>query len=360
MAGTPAERGEVSFVSLANTLLRRRSLITWSVILSVVAVATLILLTPRTWTADTSFVPQGGKLPSNLSALASQFGVPLGAGGDAGESPNFYVELLQSRAILGTVVDSGVTVATVGSPVFLVDYYKSKGATAARRRDAAIHRLGDDVSPVAQLKTSVVKISVTMRSPEMAAAVAARLMELLNRFNLQNRRSRAGSERQFLEGRLAAVRRELREAEDGLKHFHERNRALRDSPELQFQQERLTRELNVQQQLFTSVVQAYEQAKIDEVRDTPVITVLERAEIPVRPNPRGLVVRVMVAAVGGLVFGIVLALFFQAAGQRDATSPDLGEFRHLATATIRDLRRPWRLLLPGSSARSPTPPSTRT
>ena len=60
-------------------------------------------------------------------------------------------------------------------------------------------------------------------------------------------------------------------------------------PELNFQQERLQRQVQLQQQLYTTLSQSFEQAKIEEVRDTPVITVVEPPEAPVRPDPRGLV-----------------------------------------------------------------------
>src|SRR3712207_7894583 len=51
---------------------------------------------------------------------------------------------------------------------------------------------------------------------------------------------------------------------------YQRNRDYRNSPELTFQQERLSREVSRVQQLYGRLSEAYEQAKIEEVRDTPV------------------------------------------------------------------------------------------
>src|SRR2546428_650042 len=98
-------------------------------------------------------------------------------------------------------------------------------------------------------------------------------LALVNTFNLERRQSRAAQEKRFVETRRTEARDELQVAEDRLKSFLERNRDYRNSPQLVFDQERLAREVALRQQLLTSLSQAYEQARIDEVRDTPVITV---------------------------------------------------------------------------------------
>ena len=346
------EDDEVSLLGLVNALLRGRVTIAWCVLVAVVLVATVTLFSRRTWTATASFIPQGGKTTSGLSAIASQFGIAV-PGEAAGESPSFYVDLLQSRAILGAVVDSGPVVASGDTAVRLVDYFETKGDSPPLRRDAAITHLAGDVSVSASPKTSVVTIEVSMHSPDLAAGVGARLLELVNGFNLATRRSRVRSERQFLAGRLAAVQTDLRTAEDTLERFLQRNRSLRDSPELQFQHDRLARAVAVQQTLYTNVVQAYEQAKIDEVRDTPVITVLEHPEPPVRPDSRGTVGKGIIAVLAGFIFGASITLIRQAAGGGPGSGgPEAETFRTLTADLAGDLRRPWRLLRPARRPRA--------
>ena len=62
------------------------------------------------------------------------------------------------------------------------------------------------------------------------------------------------------------------------------------------------------QQIYTSLAQAYEQAKIEEVRDTPVITVLQPPEIPVLPNSRRVVVKTVLGFILGLGCAATLVL----------------------------------------------------
>lgn len=333
---------EVSLVSLINMVLRRRALVVWSALIVAFVFTGMLLIGPRSWTTTASFFPQGKRAGGNLSALAAQFGVPVGTG-DANESPSFYADLVKSRAILSTVIDSGVTVPSRGK-VDLAQEYRINDSTRALRREMAIRKLGDHVGVATNVKTGVVTMRVSSESAELSASISKRLLELLNKFNLETRRGQASAERKFTEDRLALVRKDLRAAEDAKQGFLQLNRVI-ESPQLQFQQDRLERGIREQFELYTNLLKAYEQAKIDEVRDTPVITVVERPEPAARPDSRGVAARGIASLIAGFVLGAALALLLESfsapANERNA---EQDEFQRLGRATLRDLLRPWRLL----------------
>jgi uncharacterized protein involved in exopolysaccharide biosynthesis len=93
------------------------------------------------------------------------------------------------------------------------------------------------------------------------------------------------------------------------------------------------------------LAQNFEQARIDEVRDIPVITIVEAPEPPALPDSRMLLLRGLLALVAGALLGALLAFFltFVRASRTD-TADELEEFRQLKRATAHDIRRPWRLL----------------
>jgi len=136
-------------------------------------------------------------------------------------------------------------------------------------------------------RTGTVRLSVTTPYAALALRVNQRLLEAAEPVQSRQRQSQAAAERRFTEQRLDEVKQELSHAEDKLQAFLQRNRDYRDSPQLSFEQDRLAREVARQQQLYTSLSQAYEQAKIEEVRDTPVFTVVERPDLPIRPDHVG-------------------------------------------------------------------------
>ena len=138
-----------------------------------------------------------------------------------------------------------------------------------------------------------------------------------------------------------------------MQQFLQRNRDLLNSPELTFQRDRLQREVSMQQEVFTSLAQALEQAKIEEVRDTPVLTLVEEPELPVRPDRLRLIVKGGMALLGGLMLGCLLA-FWKAFSENAARagSLEVAEFQRLRREAAGDLLRPWRVL--SRRRRSPT------
>jgi uncharacterized protein involved in exopolysaccharide biosynthesis len=87
--------------------------------------------------------------------------------------------------------------------------------------------------------------------------------------------------------------------------FHQANRRFGEHSALTNEAARLERNVMIAQQLFVSLSQNYESARLEEVRNTPVITVLERPEGFVERQARGTVRKTIIAFVAG---GFVVAL----------------------------------------------------
>ncbi|HEV2642063.1 MAG TPA: GNVR domain-containing protein [Candidatus Elarobacter sp.] len=147
-------------------------------------------------------------------------------------------------------------------------------------------------------------LKVTTPHPELSQQLASRIVDELDSLNLRTQQGRATPERQFIEQRMAIAEGELHQAENRLAAFLESNRQFA-TPQLQLDRDRLNRDVAMRQQLYTALVEAYQRARIDEVRNMPAITVLEPAEQPYAPDSR----RVVSTIVIGLAFGTVLGLF---------------------------------------------------
>jgi uncharacterized protein involved in exopolysaccharide biosynthesis len=285
----------------------------------------------RTWSAEASLVPQesGGDL-ARLGGLAAQFGVPLPGGSGAAASPDFYSALLRSRALLRDVVRTTYEyrdAAGVAQKGDLVTLLLIKGDTPAMREERAIDRLIDLSATGVSAKTSLVQLTVQAPAPELARLIAERMLQLLNRFNQERRQTRAGAERRFIEGRLADVRAELRTREESLRAFEQGNRVY-DAPALGLARERLQTEVQTRRTLVMSLTESYERARMDEVRDTPVVTVVEPPHTPARPDSR----RVLLKAIAGGLLGVLLAGIWMVTGaimrrRRESGDPSFLEFR---------------------------------
>jgi len=295
-------------------LAARHRLLLLAVPLAVVVGAVVYgLLRHRTFTSSAAFVGTSSD-PSRggLSGIAAQFGVRVPVG-DASQSPQFYVDLIRSHQVLDAVAATTFLYRNGGRDrqARLDDVFESTGKTSALRRENTIAALDRNITIGIGRETGVVRISVSTPDPALSVVVAQRVLELINTFNLESRQSRASAERKFTQARMQEVENELRASEARLEAFRRENRQYLNSPDLVGENERLEREVGMRQQVFTSLVQAYEQARIDEVRDTPVITVIEAHYLPVRPDPRGLMRLAIMGAVLGLILGAALAAFWE-------------------------------------------------
>lgn len=317
---------EISLWEVLAVLLRRRWVIVLTMlVMGALAVAFALLRAPS-FTTAASFRPQGAEATqSQLASLANQFGVNVGgAGGEL--SPAFYAELLTSREILLRVATTEYEVE--GETTLLADLLEIERDTEDLRVKAVIEWLRESAASVQTgTETGIVTLEVTTEWPELSRQIAERLLAEVSRFNLETRQSQAAEERSFIESRVDNAREDLQEAEDELQQFLQSNRQFEDSPELQFQYERLQRAVSLRQQVYTTLVQSFEQARISEVRDTPVMTVLQPPFMPPGPDERRLKLFLALGLVLGAMGGTVLAFVVEAFTRPSVNDPAREDFQ---------------------------------
>jgi uncharacterized protein involved in exopolysaccharide biosynthesis len=264
----------------------------------------LSLSQDRTYTASAAFRPQQAAGQQGIGGVAAQLGIAVPTA-NSGETPAFYARLLQSRTVLAAVVDSPFIRVAGGSSARFEDIMEIEEQPDAERRFAlAMEALKEMTSVEISRETGVVEVTVTSPDPDFSVELLDRLIAQLNDFNLRQRQSQAAAERLFTESRLAEARADLREAEGRLQAFFQQNRQYMTSPVSQFEHDRLQREILHRQQLLLSLSQAFEQARIEEVRDIPVITLIDPPSPPTYPDSRGTLVKGII----GLILGSVLAI----------------------------------------------------
>lgn len=308
---------EISLLAISATLIRHRwRIVRWMLFGGLVA-GLLAFLRPPVYTAFASFIPQGTDLGrSGLASLAGQFGVSLPAGNQS-LSPDFYADLLKSRVLLQNVAHDTLTVAEMGGKrVLFLDLFEIPAGPASRREEEGVRLLRQIVSTSVVKSTGVVQLQAGTRWPSVSLAIVNDLVKGVNEFNQQTRQGQAASERKFVEGRLAVAASDLRAAEDRLEEFLRNNRAIGTSPDLMFQRDRLQRDVALQQNVFTSLTQSYEEVRIREVRDTPVITIIEPPAVATLPEPRKRLLRVLLGLMVGALIGSILSFTSEGINRR--------------------------------------------
>lgn len=334
----------VSVFALGATLIRNRwRVLRWIFIGGLFAALTMGSR-PALYPASASFAPQGNDAArSGLASLAGQFGVAFPTGNQS-FSPEFYAKLLKSRVLLREIVrDTFVVQEMGGRRVSFLELFEIKGENGVRREEQGVDLLSRIVTSSVTRSTGVVELSVATRWPSVSLAIASSLVDEVNEFNRTTRQGQATAERKFVQGRLAMAAASLRSAEDDLERFLRTNRQFTGSPELSFERERLQRAVGLRQEVFTSLTQSYEEARVREVRDTPVITVIEPPTVRTQPKPRGRVRRVLLGFVfGGFIGVLVVFAGASLARRRKEEAGEAGEFFDALSSVQDELLRPFR------------------
>jgi uncharacterized protein involved in exopolysaccharide biosynthesis len=315
----------ITFLTVVNILLKHWRLVAGLPLASVVLAGTISLVIPARFTATTTFVAETdadrAQLPGRLAGfagLATQFGISIPG---SANSPQFYADLLHSRTIRDQVLRARFMdprrTGTADS-ASLLDILDIEGSARAQRLERGRDKLGKITTIRVDNETNVVSLSVETRYPSLSADVGNLHIELLNRFNLEFRSSHVHERRRFIEERLAQTQTELRAAEDALASFLEGNRRFEISPDLTFQYERLQRQVSIKQEVFTTLRRSYEETRIEEVNDTPVITIIDAAVPPQEKSGPKRTVTVLITFV---LTGFV-ALFAALAGELLARARD--------------------------------------
>jgi tyrosine-protein kinase Etk/Wzc len=208
------ETGRVDFYRLVFIATKWAKFIVRTTLLVCGATAIVLLLLPNWYTATTSIFP--AERESSFVGLASSILQGMGLmGGQEMILPAFatpshvYASILKSRTVVEAIVQK----------YDLKKRYKSKTTQEAIKECLSHTRI--KVGP-----EGIVTLSFEDTDKKRAADVANSFVDELNGINQKVSSSRARGTRIFMEERLSETTRALEEAEDTLRSFQEKNKAI--------------------------------------------------------------------------------------------------------------------------------------
>lgn len=298
--------GEISLLELATVLVQgRRTIVLWTLVGAVLS-ALFVVARPTVYKASTSFYPQASDAGrSALASVAGQLGFALPSGSQFLTS-EFYNKLLRTQVVLAPIASDTFVVHEMGDERrSFMDLFGVPEGPSDVRLGRGVKLLSSLVVSSVGKTTGIVEISVLTHWPSVSLALATKLVDGVNDYNRRTRRSQASGERVFFESRLAEAGRNLRVAEDRMQQFFDSNKRIEGSPGLTFERGRLERELTLRSQLFSMLSTSYEDVRVREVRDIPVIGTFEPPMVLAQPEPRG--------RLKAVLFGMLFAGFLAAA-----------------------------------------------
>ena len=252
------------------------------------------LLLPRRYASEASFVVQSSepRMGGALTSLATSFGLNIASGTRA---PQYYVELLRTDEALSAIVVS-LFRGSARDSVPLYEILEARGDSQAERVEHATRLLRERLATSSDPVTGLIRVRFVSVDPVLSAQVVQRALAVLDSLDLSVKRTAARAQTRFVEERVQESREQLRASEAALRSFIETNRRYEQSTQLTFEADRLRRDLSLREQLYTTLVQQLDLARIEAARNTPVLSVVDTPRVPVRPRPPGLLLKMFIGA----------------------------------------------------------------
>jgi len=308
---------EITFYDLFAILWRRRKHIFFiSFLFILVGIIYAFMATP--WYAATvKILPKTSTTSVNLlnqyAGIATMAGLDLPVLGVNRQA--LYQEIIESNFVLDRVLQHRFHTKKFQKPITLFEFLKididsSNQESQIRAKEKIKKKLRDEFihSDIDQI-TQILTIRVTVpHDPILAADLANFIVKQLDIYNKQFRKYKASEQRAFIEKSIKETKLNLEKAEEKLKKFQEENRDM-SSPETQLQYERLRTEVEVQRTVYIELRKQLEIAKIEEVKETETLNIMENAIPPIyKFKPKRMYIILFFIFIG-FIIGIIYSFF---------------------------------------------------
>jgi uncharacterized protein involved in exopolysaccharide biosynthesis len=298
---------KANYVEILSLLWKAKRTIALVVGVTTALAVVISLLLPETFKSTTTILPETekGKLSGMMGGLSE---IALMAGVSTGEAPltRLYPFIINSEAVLKRVIYARYQTPESKDSTDLVQVWEIQEKTRALEYEAALKRLRRDLDVSLDNRTLLLTLSIETRYPQLSADILNNIDRQLDEFIRTKRATSASEQRKWIEGRLEEVKQDLGRAENRLKSFREANRRISDSPQLQMEHARIVRDVEIDNTLYIELKKQYEIVKIEEIKNIPVINILD----PARPagkkeNPK----RSIIVLVAFLLSACVSSIF---------------------------------------------------
>jgi uncharacterized protein involved in exopolysaccharide biosynthesis len=269
-------------------MIRRKIVIINAFVLLTASILVFIFQKPYYESTIVILPDYGGKssMMGGLGGLAAMAGVSLG---ESASPSDIYKNLLTSESIITPVLAARYKTNKYKDSVNIYEYFDIQpdndlSADINQRKMfleafEIFKKSVIDVSVISM--TKILTLKVRMPESKLSADVANNLIKTLDVYVRTKRKSNASIQRAYIERRISEVNDSLTVASNNLKNFQFTNRAITQSPNLLMEQTQLNLKVQILQGVYSELVRQLEIAKIDEIRDAPMLDVREWASEPI-------------------------------------------------------------------------------
>lgn len=352
------EPDEIDLWELVRKIWLGRVIIVKSVIILILIGLLVAFGSSETYTSEVKILPVTQQQSSlgGLGGLARQFGVGSGMNNTRdGIPPTLYPDIIHSTQFLRQLLNMEVSLPDENRKVTLRTYYLEHQEesllnvlqkytvklpftvlSSIRERNTSENELSLNENPIIAtngvksqvfklsseelqllralrsvinsseaINTGVITIRIEMGDSVIAAEVAMRVVEQLSEYVTNYRTEKAKLDVEFISDRYEEAKSRFNEAQLELAKFSDENRGNLTAV-ARITQQSLQSNYSLTFNLYNSMSERLEEARIKLQEETPIINILEHASVPdSRTSPKRAQILIIYTMLGGLI-GIVL------------------------------------------------------
>ncbi|NGP75919.1 hypothetical protein G3570_04690 [Balneolaceae bacterium YR4-1] len=306
------------------------------------------IMSPKEYQSQATLLPEVQSSESGASRLLQQYGGILGINAGSATStetmisPILYPQIVQSLPfqleLLNTNIsfprfDTTTTVFnyfdeiykpsilsyvrgyTIGLPGKIVGLFKSEGGTqqplpnefkadsiisVTEHQMEIIENLRSRISISFNDEIGVINLNVRMPDPNAAASLANLSIDLIREYVTRYRTRKAQEDLEFAQIQKSNAREEFEQAQNKLSEFRDNNINLATA-KAQSQEQRLQSEYDLAFNVYNTLAQQVEQAKLKLQEQTPVVRILQPVQVPVNDDTSGLRILILISLISTLI-----------------------------------------------------------
>lgn len=348
------DEDEIDLVEVAKTIWEGRKTIYKSVGIFLLLGLFIAFGSDEEYTAEVKLLPeinQGGSL-GGLGGLARSFGINPGQQPTEGIPAELYPDITRSLVLMDRLLAYEVTIPETRTRVSLFDYYNeykkpSLVSTTAnytvklpltilgklrgwltsepdltiadqlimdeekrqrimrmtREEWEVVRQLRDRISASMGRESGVVTVSVKMPDAEMAADVTDQVVQYLTEYITSYRTEKARNDVEFIEERYNEAKNRFETAQEMMARFRDENRGELTAM-ARTQEQRLQSEYNLTFNLYNTMAERLEEARIKLQDQTPVVNILEPVAVPDQRSEPKRAITLLLAVFFGSIVGL--------------------------------------------------------
>ncbi len=325
----------------------RKQILTTAIIFAIIG-GIIGFLTPATYTASSTFLPQtaqaGGGLSGSLGGLASLAGINLNAPLAGNEiPPSMYATVLGSQPFKQRILDAKIGVnedslnyrdyltnqpksfldlvgeCTIGLPGKILGSISATEESVSELGGNGLNVISNEefelqksliskISIANDKKEGVVTLTVVESDPFVAAQIAQVTENALQDWIIEHKIKNAKAQYDFIEKQFEAKQKEFYSIQEQLANYTDRNQNVLAASYLT-RLDRLQAEFDLVNTVYSELAKQKEQAAIQLSKDTPTFSVLDPVNVPNKKSGPKKKIYVMVGFfIGFLLFSIYLVI----------------------------------------------------